>query len=197
MAEGDFPGWADMLSPLSNCSLVHVPEWELAPSPLSHCLFPQSSSHGAHGFSSPSRSPALSHWLCLALRISASSALPSPSYSFSFPFFSYHLTVFPYIIFCMEVQKAVGLHCGDTKVGSLLRRLASISFTLLSVLLGCRGPGCACLVGMRGPRAQLDNGSTVPEKAALSGCHCGPHPLSTGEGKGVPPCPCMPLTGQN
>lgn len=78
-----------------------------------------------------------------------------------------------------------------------IQRLPSIPFTLLSVLRGCRGPGCACLVGMREARAQLDNGSTVLEKAALSSCHHGPHPLGTGEGKGVPPGPCMPLTGQN
>lgn len=84
---GDFPGWADMLSPVSNCSLVPVPEWELAPSPPLHCLFPQPSSHGAHGFSSPARSPALSHWLCLAPHIAASSALPPPSYSFRFSLF--------------------------------------------------------------------------------------------------------------
>lgn len=83
-------------------------------------------------------------------------SLPPPIHS-DFPLFSHHLTVLPYIIFCTEVQKAVGLRHGDTKVGRLLQRLPSIPFTLLSVLLGCRGPGCACLVGMRGARAQLDN----------------------------------------
>lgn len=52
-------------------------------------------------------------------------SLPPPIHS-DFPFFS--LTVLLYIIFCTEVQKAVGQHRGDTKVGCLLQRLPSIPF---------------------------------------------------------------------
>lgn len=120
-AEGDFPARADMLSPLSNCSLAQgspVPERELAPSPPSHCLFPQPSSRGAHSFSSLAPSPALPHQLCLVPRISVSSPLLSPSSSFRFSsFFSPHPSVLPYATFCTEVQKAVGLRRGDAKVG--------------------------------------------------------------------------------
>ena len=82
-------------------------------------------------------------------------------------------------------------------MGCPLQGLASIPFTLSSVLLGCGGPDRACLAGMRGPGAWLDNSSTVLEKAALSGCHRALHPPSTWEGKGVPPLPCALLAGQN
>jgi len=74
----------------------------------------------------------------------------SPPLRLDFPFFSPHSSVLPYTIFCTKVQKAVGLHRGDAKLGCPLRRLASIPFTSSSALPGHGGPNRACLVGMRG-----------------------------------------------
>lgn len=119
----------------------------------------------------------------------------------NFPFFIPCPSVLPYVVFCTKVHSTVGLQRRDAKVSCPLWRLASISFTLSSVLMGHGGPKHACLVGMRGalcgPGAWLDNGSTVLEKAALSGCCCALHPLSMWEGNGVPPLPCVLLSVQN
>lgn len=89
-AETEFPAWADMLSPLSNCSLAQgsrVLERDLAPSPPLHCLFPQPGSRRVHSFSSPASRPAVPRWLCLTPHISALSSLLSPSSSFKFSIF--------------------------------------------------------------------------------------------------------------
>lgn len=148
----------------------------------------------------------LSAWLCLTGSVSPLASQHSllsfpPPLNSDFLFFSPPPSVLPYAAFCTEVQEAVGLHRGDTKMGCPIQRLASVPFTLSSMLLGRGGPNRACLVGMRGAlcgaRARPDNSGTVLEKAALSSCHCTLHPLSTWEGKRVPPLLCALLAGQN
>lgn len=183
-----------MLSPLNNCSFVQgscVPEQELAPSSPSHCLFPQPGSHGAHSFSSPAPRPALPCWLSLV-----------PHISVHFPFLSLSIQIFP----SLAPTLVFSLHCllnRSPKCNGEMQRWAahfrglSIPFTLSSMLLGCKDPDCACLAGMTGPRSWPHNSSTVLEKAALSGCHCTPHPLSMWEGKGVPLLSCTLIGGQH
>lgn len=113
-------------------------------------------------------------------------SLPPPIHS-DFPFFSHHLTVLPCIIFCTEVQKAVGLHCGDTKVGCLLERLPSIPFTL-SLLQRSR----LCLHPGGDERAQSPAGQWQ-HCAAESSCVWLPPRSSSAEHRAREGCPSAPL----